>query len=97
VTAKIVGSDDWLALFKLSSNPRGIPTTVEHSPNSDRVVFNLVIDSERKSTTQEAIKAFDPPMNSRVQHQRIDISKETIEEVVTDAWVLSFVESETCQ
>jgi hypothetical protein len=67
-----------------------------HLSSTDSLVFNLVVDCERKSVAPEPIKSLNFAMNSGIQYQRIDLRSQAVEKVVPNTGTLPLVETKPC-
>jgi len=57
-------------------DPTGVAAAIEHGHHVGSVAGNLVINRKRKGAGKEAVGTVDLPVNSRVEHQRINVGEE---------------------
>ncbi len=88
-----VGWRDQLApVLQCTANPVGISPTIQHTMNDGFTPDDAIVNGVGKPPREKSIIAELKPMDPGVEHQRIDLREQAVEELPADALLLTVIE-----
>src|SRR5262249_23494763 len=82
-----------LACFlKRLPNPRWGSAAIQHPKNDCFALNDSIVDGIREAARQQALIPELGSVNSCIKHQRINFGKETVEKVISNAFLLLIIE-----